>query len=103
MDFSPPYMDVEQGYLVRAGVSLAAEIRRRHGGNCAGVLEKSGADVLLSRTLKTATLVRAANGPELNALLDAGKVDMRSPQPRWLYRRSRKPAGLARSRRQAPR
>ena len=25
MDFSPPYMDVEQGYLVRAGVPIATE------------------------------------------------------------------------------
>ena len=76
MDFSAPFMEVEQGYLVRAGVAIAAESDVDKAEIRVGVLEKAGADVLLSRTLKNAALVRAANLPELNALLDAGKVDV---------------------------
>ena len=76
MDFSVPYMEVEQGYLVRAGVPLTTESDVDKAEIRVGVIEKAGADVLLSRTLKNAALVRAANGSELNALLDAGKVDV---------------------------
>lgn len=76
MDFSAPYMEVEQGYLVRAGVSIATESDVDKAGIRVGVIEKAGADVLLSRTLKDAVLVRTASVPELYALLDAGKADV---------------------------
>jgi polar amino acid transport system substrate-binding protein len=75
MDFSPPYMEVEQGYLVGAGVPILAASDVDRVGNRVGVLEKAGADTLLSRTFKNAVLVRAATMPELNALFDAGKLD----------------------------
>ncbi len=75
MDFSPPYMEVEQGYLVGAGVPIVAESDVDRAGIRVGVLEKAGADMLLSRTLKNAVLVRAATMPELHALFDAGKLD----------------------------
>jgi polar amino acid transport system substrate-binding protein len=76
MDFSAAYMEVEQGYLVRAGVSIATESDVDRAGIRVGVIEKAGADVLLSRTLKDATLIRTASLPDLHALLDAGKVDV---------------------------
>lgn len=76
MDFSAPYMEVEQGYLIRAGVSIATESDVDKAGIRVGVIEKAGADVLLSRTLKDAVLVRTASVPELYVLLDAGKVDV---------------------------
>lgn len=75
MDFSAPYMEVEQGYLVRAGIAIAAEADVDRAEIRVGVVEKAGADVLLSKTLKNAALVRAATVPELFALLDAGKAD----------------------------
>lgn len=76
VDFSAPFMNVEQGYLVRAGVpiSMASEVDAP--GIRVGVLEKSSLDVLLSQTLKRATLVRAKTLPENFALLDAGKTDV---------------------------
>lgn len=74
LDFSPPYMEVEQGYLVRADIQGEADVDKD--GVRIGVLEKAGADVLLSRALKKATLVRAANVSELFALLDTAKVDV---------------------------
>jgi polar amino acid transport system substrate-binding protein len=75
MDFSAPYMEVEQGYLVRAGVSIATASDVDKAGIRIGVLEKSVADLYLSRTLKKATLVRIKSIPENYALLDTGNAD----------------------------
>jgi polar amino acid transport system substrate-binding protein len=85
MDFSAPYMEVEQGYLVRTGVSISTESDVDKAGIRVGVIEKAGADVLLSRTLKDAVLIRAASVPELYALLDAGKVDVISATKATLF------------------
>ena len=76
MDFSAPYMEVEQGYLVRAGVSIATASDVDKAGIRIGVLEKSGADLYLSRTLKNATLVRTKSIPESYGLLDTGNADV---------------------------
>ena len=48
MDFSAPYMEVEQGYLVRAGVPIATALDVDKSGIRIGVLEKAGADIYLS-------------------------------------------------------
>jgi len=76
VDFSAPFMNVEQGYLVRAGVPIAAASDVDAPGVRVGVLEKSSLDILLSQTLKNAALVRAKTLPENYALLDAGKTDV---------------------------
>lgn len=76
VDFSAPYMEVEQGFLVRAGAPIIGDGDVDKGEIRIGVLEKAGADLLLSRTLKYATLVRTGKLPDLFALLDAGKVDV---------------------------
>ena len=76
VDFSAPFMNVEQGYLVRAGVQIAAASDVDVPGVRVGVLEKSSLDSLLSQTLKNAALVRAKTLPENFALLDAGKTDV---------------------------
>ncbi len=76
MDFSAPYMEVELGYLVRAGVSIATASDVDKAGVRVGVPEKGGADVYLSRTLKNAMLIRAPNAAELYALLRDGKADV---------------------------
>ena len=76
MDFSAPYMEVEQGYLVRAGVSIATASDVDKAGVRIGVLEKSIIDLYLSRTLKNATLVRTKSIPENYALLDTEKADV---------------------------
>ena len=69
-------MEVEQGYLVRAGASIATASDVDQAGIRIGVLEKSGADLYLSRTLKNAMLVRVKSLPENYALLDTGKADV---------------------------
>jgi polar amino acid transport system substrate-binding protein len=76
VDFSAPFMNVEQGYLVRAGVPIAAASDIDAPGIRVGVLEKSSLDALLSKTLKNATFVRAKTLPENYALLDGGKTDV---------------------------
>ena len=76
MEFSAPYMEVEQGYLVRAGVPVATVADVDRAGIRIGVLERSGADLHLSKTLKSAELVRVKSPSENYALLDTGKADV---------------------------
>ena len=76
MDFSAPYMEVESGYLVRAGVSIATASDVDKTGIRIAVLEKSGADLHLSSTLKNAVLVRTKSLAGNYALLDGGKADV---------------------------
>ena len=76
MDFSAPFMEVEQGYLVRAGAAIATASEVNKAGIRVGVIEKSAVDNHLSQTLKNATLVRTRNAAELNAVLRAGKVEV---------------------------
>jgi polar amino acid transport system substrate-binding protein len=75
VDFSAPFMNVEQGFLVRAGFPVADVSAADAPGVRVGVLEKSSLDGLLSQTLKNATIVRARTLAENYALLDAGKAD----------------------------
>ena len=76
IDFTAPYMEVEQGYLVRAGMPIATIAEVDRAGVRVGVLEKAAADALLSRTLKDATLVRATTIGDLYAMVGAGKADV---------------------------
>lgn len=76
MDFSAPYMEVEQTYLVRAGVPITNRSDVDRQGVRVGVLEKAAADIFLSGALKSATLVRGKSVNELYDLLDSGKADV---------------------------
>ena len=76
MEFSAPYMEIEQGYLVRAGIPITTASDVDKAGIRIGIVERSTADNLLSRTLKYATLVRANSVAELNVLLESGKADV---------------------------
>lgn len=63
MDFSAPYMEVEQTYLIRGGAPVTAAADIWQAGVRVGVLEKGGADVFLSGRLTNATLVRVQRSP----------------------------------------
>jgi len=76
VDFSAPFMNVEQGFLVRAEVAIASASAVDVSGVRVGILEKSSLDALLSQTLKNATIIRARTLAENSALLDAGKTDV---------------------------
>lgn len=75
MDFSAPYMEVEQGLLVRAGISANSEVDLDRPGVRVGVLERAGADGYLTKKLKQAQIVRAGTPVELFELLASGKID----------------------------
>lgn len=87
VDFTAPYMEVEQGLLVRSGVSIATAAEVDKPGVRVGVLEKAGADALLSRTLKNATLVRVKGTSDLEALLVSGNADVIAATKAFLYGR----------------
>lgn len=93
VDFSAPYMEVEQGYLVRAGVPIATPSDVDKPGIRVAVTEKTGADAHLSRTLKNATLVRTKTVGELDAVLDSGNADVIAATKTLLYDRAAKRPG----------
>lgn len=86
-DFSPPYMEVEQGYLARAGLDLrhSSEVDQR--GMRVGVVENTGADAFLSRTLRNATLVRVKTLQELEPLVTSGGADAIAATKTFLHGR----------------
>lgn len=88
MDFSAPYMEVEIGYLVRAGVAIAAAPDVDAPGIRVGVLEKAGADVYLSSILKNATLVRSKTLGDLDALLKSGNAEVITATKSFLFDRA---------------
>jgi len=93
MDFTAPYAEVEQGYLVRAGASIATDADVDKKGVRVGVLDKAFADAHLSRTLKNATLVRATTINDLYALIGAGKADVIATGKTGLYQVAAKEPG----------
>jgi polar amino acid transport system substrate-binding protein len=85
MDFSAPFMEIEVGYLVRAGAPIASIADVDKAGIRVGVLDKSPPDVHLSRTIKNATLIRAKSADEVYALIGDGKVDVVSTGKTGLF------------------
>lgn len=76
IDFSAPYMEVEQGYLVRAGVPITTASDVDKPGTRIAVILKAGADLYLSSTLKNATLVRMKSVGEIDTLFKSEAVDV---------------------------
>jgi polar amino acid transport system substrate-binding protein len=74
VDFSTPYAEVEQTYMVRgANIATAQDVDRP--GVRVAVLQGGGADTVLTKSLKQAEIVRATSAPALYALFDSGKAD----------------------------
>lgn len=76
VDFSSPYMQVEQGVLVRPGSSVARLEDIDRAGMRIGVLEKAGADVALTKRLKSAQIVRLPTIDQLFLQFAGGHLDM---------------------------
>jgi polar amino acid transport system substrate-binding protein len=93
MDFSAPYMEVEQGYLARAGVPVASASDVDKSGIRVAVAEKTGADLYLSSVLKNATLIRTKSVGELDAVLDSGNADVIAATKALLFDRAAKRPG----------
>ncbi len=75
MDFTPPYLDIELGYLVTetSGVMSIADIDLA--GIRVGVTEFSSSDAVLSRDLKNATIVRASTVKSGVEMLTQHRID----------------------------
>lgn len=93
IDFSSPFMEVEQGYLVRAGAPIGGIPDIDKAGIRIGVLEKGGADAYLSGALKNAELVRAKSNAELYAVFGSGKVDVVAATKTSLFAEAQKHPG----------
>jgi len=59
MDFTPPYLDIELGYLVPKGSAVTSMADIDLPGIRVGVTEHSSSDAALSRDLKNASVVRS--------------------------------------------
>lgn len=75
LDFSAPYVQIEIGYLVAKGSSIANISGVDRPGVRIAVVEKGGTDALLAPTLKAATLVRTPTLADGVELLRSGKAD----------------------------
>ena len=77
VDFSPAYLEAHNGYIAPKGSPVAAFAEADRAGVRIGVGQNDAVDFHLTRTLKSATLVRNAAGtPGALELVRAGKVDL---------------------------
>jgi polar amino acid transport system substrate-binding protein len=74
-DFSAQHMEMEFGYLVPAGSSIASMADVDRPGTRVAVQEKSQPDLFATRSLKNAALVRAPSLASTLAMLKAGQAD----------------------------
>lgn len=95
MDFSPPLLGVEQGYLAPAGSALANAGAVDRPGVRIGVSRASSSERELKGLLKAATLVPVGSLKEGQDLLAAGKLDAYATNKAILHEMS---DGLAGSR-----
>jgi polar amino acid transport system substrate-binding protein len=75
MEFSPVYSQIESGYLVSRSAPVASMEEIDRPGVRIAVLERGDSDVLLTRTLKNATLARTRTFGEALDLLKSGQAD----------------------------
>ena len=74
MDFGPPYLDIELGYLVPRGSALTKPAEMDAAGLRVGVTKGSSSDAALSRDFKHAEIVRAATFDAAIEMLSAGAI-----------------------------
>lgn len=75
MDFAPPYLQIELGYLVPPGSAIADLSDIDAAGRRVGVTTGSTSDATLSRDLKNAEVVRAPAFKDTIALLSSHQID----------------------------
>jgi polar amino acid transport system substrate-binding protein len=76
MEFSAPYSVIESGYIVAKGVPVNSREDLDRAGLRIALLEKGDSDVLLSKTIKHAILIRTKTFAEAMALFKEGKADV---------------------------
>lgn len=75
VDFTPPLMIVEYGYVVAGGSSISTSADVDRPGVRIAVAEKGEPDAFLTKTLKHGSLVRLPTLPQMMQSLRAGSVD----------------------------
>jgi polar amino acid transport system substrate-binding protein len=75
MDFGPPFMDVELGYLVPNGSALTTVADVDASGLRVGVTAGSSSEATLTREFKKAEVVRATNFDAGIEMMTSGKLD----------------------------
>ncbi len=75
-DFTAPHLEVEFGYLVSAGSSIATVADVDRPGIRVAVQERSGPDAFASHALKNAVIVRAPDYPTTLEMQKSGKADV---------------------------
>jgi polar amino acid transport system substrate-binding protein len=75
MDFGPPFMDVELGYLVPKGSALTTVADVDSSGLRVGVTAGSSSEATLTREFKKAEVIRATNFDAGIEMMTSGKLD----------------------------
>ena len=93
MDFGPPYLEIELGYLVsqKSAISTPADIDKP--GVRVGVTKGSSSDGVLSRDLKSAEVVRAVTVGAAADMMAAGQLDAFATNKATLYEMAEKLPG----------
>jgi polar amino acid transport system substrate-binding protein len=93
MDFGPPFMDVELGYLVPKGSALAAIADVDASGLRIGVTAGSSSESTLTRDFKHAKVIGAANFDAGIEMLTAGTLDAYATNKASLFEMTEKLPG----------
>lgn len=93
MDFGPPYLEIELGYLVpqKSAILTPADIDKP--GVRVGVTKGSSSDGVLSRDLKSAEIVRAVTVGAAADMMAAGQLDAFATNKATLYEMAEKLPG----------
>lgn len=85
IDFSPPYLRIELGFLAAPHLPASASAEMDRPGVRIAVLEKGTADAILSRDLKTAQIVRVSSIKSGTEMLRSANVDAFAAQKATLF------------------
>lgn len=93
MDFGPPFMDVELGYLVPKGSDLVTVTDVDTAGHRVGVTAGSSSEASLTREFKKAEVVRVTNFDAGIEMMSSGKLDAYATNKASLFEMAEKLAG----------
>jgi polar amino acid transport system substrate-binding protein len=93
MDFGPPYLEIELGYLVPQGSAASTPADVDSPGFRVGVTAGSSSDATLTRDLKQATIVRAATIDAAVDMMSAGNLNAFATNKATLFEMAEKLPG----------
>ena len=93
MDFGPPYLEIELGYLAAKGSPVTSVDRIDEAGRRVGVTTGSSSDGVLSASLKNATVVRIDTFPQVVDMMKAGQIDVFATNKATLFELAEKAPG----------